>query len=96
MCSFVLYVPLRVFTVFRWARDTGRVKAKTAAESAEAALSTARDEARRERQAWESLRATLEEAAASREREAREVAEEKSREVCVCVRVYVCYFFFFL
>lgn len=67
--------------VFRWARDTEREKAALAAAAAEASLSTAQDEARREREAWESLKSALEGSAAAREREARESAEEKGREV---------------
>lgn len=52
-----------------------------AADASEAALAAAREDAGRERRAWESLRETLESAAASREREGREMAEEKAREV---------------
>lgn len=58
-----------------------RAKAAVDLSVAEETLSTAREEAERERRAWESLRATLEGAAAAREREARETAEEKGREV---------------
>lgn len=65
----------------RWARDTDRAKAEEAAAAAEAALAAADREAKREREAWESLQATLEGSAAAREREAREAAEEAGRKV---------------
>eukprot|EP00903_Cladosiphon_okamuranus_P006766 g6598.t1 len=63
----------------RWARDTDRAKAEAAAAAAEAALADAGREAKREREAWEALQATLEGSAAAREREARETAEEAGR-----------------
>ena len=65
----------------RWARDTDRSKAAAAAAAAEAALAAAGEDARRERKAWESLQAALEGAAAARETEAREAAEEAGRKV---------------
>lgn len=65
----------------RWARDTDRSKAEAAAAAAKAALASADQEARREREAWESLQAALEGSAAAREREAREAAEEAARKV---------------
>ncbi|CAM9859750.1 unnamed protein product, partial [Ectocarpus fasciculatus] len=61
----------------RWARDTDRARAATAAD---AALAGARREAERERKAWESVQAALEGSAAAREREARESAQEEGRE----------------
>lgn len=67
----------------RWARDTDRAKVEAAATAAEAALAAADREAKREREAWESLQATLEGSAAAREREAREAAEEAGRKVRV-------------
>lgn len=65
----------------RWARDTDRAKAATAAAAAAAALAAAREEAHREREAWEALQATLEGSASAREREAKEAAEEEGRKV---------------
>lgn len=69
------------FNRLRWARDTDRAKGKASTDASETALAASREEAERERQAWESLRVTLESAATSREREAREVAEEQARAV---------------
>ncbi|CAM9225275.1 unnamed protein product [Pylaiella littoralis] len=63
----------------RWARNSDRAKAAAAAQAAQAALTATGEEAQRERQAWESLQATLEGSAAAREREAREAAEEAGR-----------------
>lgn len=65
----------------RWARDTVHAKSAEVAAAAERNIAAAREEAEREREAWESLRKTLEGSAAAREREAGEAAEEKAREV---------------
>lgn len=74
-------IPGIVFLNLSWARDAERAKARMMAETAEAVLENFRNEAEHERRAWESLRVTLEDAAATREREAREAAEESAREV---------------
>lgn len=65
----------------RWARYTDHVKVEVVTAASYSALAEAHAGAERERHSWELLEKSLEASAATREREAREAAEESNREV---------------
>lgn len=65
----------------RWARYTDHARVEAVTTTSGSALAEARADAERERQAWELLEKSLEASAVTREREAREAAEESNREV---------------